>query len=152
MGRRSRRRQSAAATAAPARAGSARRERLGRDERPLPPWHPVPLVELSVLAGLILLAAGFFLRDGPLGRAMLICGLGLASLAGLDTALREHFSGYRSHSTLLAGLPAVATAGALLFAGAGPVIALAATAAVLALALVVLRRAFRARTGRTVRL
>lgn len=124
--------------------------RPGGDERPLAPWHPVPLVELCVLAGLIMLAAGFFLRDGPLGRALLICGLGLASLAGLDTALREHFSGFRSHSTLLAGLPAVATAAALFLAGAGPIVAVAGTAVVLALAIVLLRRAFRARTGRTV--
>ena len=103
-----------------------------------------------MLGGLVMLAAGFFLRERPVGRALLICGLGLASLAGLDTALREHFSGYRSHSTLLAGLPAVATAAALFVAGTGPIVALAGTAVVLALAFALLRRAFRARTGRTV--
>ena len=27
----------------------------------------------------------------------------LGSLGGLDTALREHFSGFRSHATVLAG-------------------------------------------------
>lgn len=30
-------------------------------------------------------------------------GLGLASLGGLELSIREHFSGYRSHTTLLAG-------------------------------------------------
>ena len=37
----------------------------------------------------------------------------LGSLGGLDTALREHFSGFRSHAVLLAALPAIgATAAA----------------------------------------
>ena len=35
--------------------------------------------------------------------------------ATLDTALREHFAGFRSHSTLLGGLPAVLVAGGLFF-------------------------------------
>ena len=38
---------------------------------------------------------------------MLLCGLVLCSLAGLDTAVREHWAGYRSHSTLLSGMLAV---------------------------------------------
>ena len=42
----------------------------------------------------------------------------LASLGGLDTALREHFSGFASHALLLAALPAVLAAGVLFFAGA----------------------------------
>ena len=28
------------------------------DERPKPPWHPVPLIELSVLVGLVLIVVG----------------------------------------------------------------------------------------------
>ena len=42
----------------------------------------------------------------------------LASLGGLDTALREHFAGFRSHTIILAGLPAVGVAAILYFAGA----------------------------------
>ena len=56
--------------------------------------------------------------DTDRGRLALLCGLVLASLGGLDTALREHFNGFRSHSSVLAGLPAVLVAGALFFGGA----------------------------------
>ncbi len=44
---------------------------------------------------------------------MLIAGLVLGSLAGLELAAREHFAGYRSHSSLLAACAAFAT-GALI--------------------------------------
>jgi hypothetical protein len=33
--------------------------------------------------------------------------MGLASFAGLEVAVREHFAGYKSHSTLLGGLAAL---------------------------------------------
>jgi hypothetical protein len=139
MGRRSRKRGGAVQTAAPAPA-SAR-----RPERPRAPWHPVPLVEMSVLTGLLLLVAGLLRLGKPGGGVLLVCGTALASIGGLDTALREHFSGFRSHAVLLAALPAVAVAGVLFFAKAPwvaiPVVALAVFAAVLLLA----RRAFRRR-------
>src|SRR5215217_89054 len=108
MGRRSRKRGNAvpapAAARAQGRAGpDAPRRRGGRpliEERPKPPWHPVPLVELSVLVGIVLLVLGFVTGvETDRGRLALLCGLALASLAGLDTALREHFGGFRSHST-----------------------------------------------------
>ena len=91
------------------------------DERPQAPWHPVPLVELSVFVGLVLIVVGFVVGIGSDGgRLALLCGLVLASLGGLDTALREHFAGFRSHSSVLAGLPAVLWRAALFF-GAGAV-------------------------------
>jgi hypothetical protein len=88
------------------------------DERPKAPWHPFPLVELCVLAGIVLLVLGLISADSDRGKAMLVSGMLLGSLGGLDTALREHFSGYRSHTTILAGLPGVALAAVLYFAGA----------------------------------
>jgi hypothetical protein len=117
------------------------------DARPKPPWHPVPLVELSVLAGIALIVIGLLNHDGTRGRIALVFGLALASLAGLDTAAREHFTGYRSHSTLLAGLPAVVTIVALAFAGAAPVVMVAAGAVVFGAAFALLRSAFKSRAG-----
>jgi hypothetical protein len=117
MGKRSRKRGDAVATPAPAPARPAVRWR-SPSERPRAPWHPFPLVELSVLVGLVLLVWGVFRYDDDGGKVMLVCGMALASLGGLETALREHFSGYASHALLLAALPAVLVAGVLFFTGA----------------------------------
>src|SRR6266550_1328338 len=106
MGRRSRARRAAQPTAG-ARAGgdeirAAPRPAPLSDERPKAPWHPFPLVELCVLVGLVLIVLGAITGlDTDRGRLALMCGLVLASLGGLDTALREHFNGYRSHTSVL---------------------------------------------------
>jgi hypothetical protein len=148
MGKRSRKRGGGIAPA-PAPADAPRRrdtQRASPGERPRAPWHPFPLVELSVLIGLVLLIIGLIRWDDDGGRVTLICGMALASLGGLDTALREHFGGFRSHALMLAALPAVLLAGVLFFAGA-PWVAIPLSAAVLfAAAYTGLRRAFRARS------
>jgi len=95
-------------------------EDLGRlsvtePERPKAPWHPFPLVELCVLAGIVLLVLGLINFDSRQGKTMLVVGLALGSLGGLDTAAREHFSGFKPHTTVLAGVPAVAVAAVLYF-------------------------------------
>jgi hypothetical protein len=95
-----------------------RRLSVTEPERPKPPWHPFPLVELLVLAGIVLLVLGFLNFDTDRGRAMLVSGMLLGSLGGLDTALREHFGGYRSHTMIVAGVLAVGFAAGLYFAGA----------------------------------
>jgi hypothetical protein len=77
---------------------------------------------------------------------MLVGGMLLASLGGLDTALREHFGGFRSHALLLAALPAVALAGILFFAGAPWIAIPIATAVALGAGFAALRRAFRRRS------
>src|SRR3954467_3699667 len=82
----------------------ARRARL--DEAPKAPWSPFPLVELCILFGLVLVVWGF-VGGGDRRGALLGCGFALVSLAALELSLREHFSGFRSHSTLLAGSAAV---------------------------------------------
>ena len=101
-----------------------------------------------MLVGIVLLVLGVIAGlDTDRGRLALLCGLVLASLGGLDTVLREHFSGFRSHSSVLAGLPAVLTAGALYFARA-PWIAVAAGAVIVFLAgSWAFRTAFRGRAG-----
>jgi FtsH-binding integral membrane protein len=139
MGRRSRQRVHSPPPAA------ARRE----PERPKAPWHPFPLVELCALVGIVLLILGLIDLDSERGRLFLITGMVLGSLAGLDTSLREHFSGFKSHSTVLAGIPAVITAAAVYFAQLPwPVVILGAIAA-FALSFTLLARAHRRATART---
>jgi hypothetical protein len=122
-----------------------RRARM--DEAPPAPWAPVPLVELCVLAGLVLIVAGV-LSDGSRSRLLLGCGIALAALAGLELSVREHFSGFRSHSTLLAAVVAILAATALLVLTALPQLLLLGIAiAVFGAVFVALRSAFRARAG-----
>jgi len=117
------------------------------DEAPPAPWAPVPLVELCVLAGLVLIVAGVT-SDGSRSRLLLGFGIALAALAGLELSVREHFTGFRSHSSLLAGAAAIAAVMPLFFLTALPQLLLLGIAvAVFAAAFLALRSAFRARTG-----
>jgi hypothetical protein len=87
----------------------ARAERGGRDDPRLPaPWGPFPLTELVVLLAIGLLIAAFLVR-GERGRTMLAAGLLLGSLGGLEVSIREHFAGYRSHTTIFAAAAGVLT-------------------------------------------
>jgi len=98
------------ATPAPARAATPR-PRPGRpslDERPPPLWAPLPLTELIILAGLVLMGWGFLQGVGQEGNVKIAAGLAVASIAGLELSVREHVTGFRSHTTLLAGAAAVA--------------------------------------------
>ncbi len=119
-------------------------ERPKAEERPPAPWGSFPLAELTILAGIIVLAIGIF------GQSPAAIGVGvvLAGLGGLEVSVREHFAGYRSHTTLLAGLVFVLVTG-LLFYAAGLILAicLAAGAAAFLAAFVALRHAFRRASG-----
>jgi hypothetical protein len=117
---------------------------VSADERPRAPWHPVPLAELCVLVALVLLVAGVIVGLGSdRGRLLLVTGLALGSLGGLDTAVREHWAGYAPHHMVLAGVPAVAAAAVLYFARAPWIAVVAVGAVVFAAALIPLRRAWR---------
>ena len=98
-----------------------------------------------MLIGLVLLVWGL-LRGGEDGAVMLVAGMTLASLAGLETALREHFSGHASHALLIAAVPAVLVAGVTWFVGGPPVLVIIAGGAVLLAGFVALRRSFRRRS------
>jgi hypothetical protein len=91
------------AAAAKASTGRSRPGRTSIDDRPPAPWGSFPLVELVVLLALILIVAGFIVR-GERGGTMIIGGFALGSLAGTELSIREHFGGFRSHTTLLAAV------------------------------------------------
>src|SRR5215218_1250866 len=78
--------------------------RTSFEDRPPAPWGSFPLVELVVLLGLILMVLGFFVVNGPRQGPMVVGGLVLASLGGLELIVREHFAGFRSHTTVLAAV------------------------------------------------
>jgi lysylphosphatidylglycerol synthetase-like protein (DUF2156 family) len=81
------------------------------DERPEAPWGKAPLAELAILAGIICLAVGI------LGSHTTVIGVGvaLAGIGGMEVAIREHFAGFRSHTTLLAGFVFVVVVGVLFY-------------------------------------
>jgi hypothetical protein len=131
----------------PVRTGRPASVRARLDEAPPAPWAPVPLVELCVLAGLVLIVVAL-VRGGDRAGLLLACGVALASLAGLELSIREHFAGYRSHTTVLAGAAAVLSAVPLFFfTGVPQPVLLVVAVLVFAAAYVLLRRAFRARSG-----
>ena len=132
---------------APVRAGRPASVRARLDEAPPAPWAPVPLVELCVLAGLVLIVVAL-VGGGERSGLLLACGVALASLAGLELSIREHFAGYRSHTTVLAGAATVLSLVPLLFFTDLPQpVLLVVAVVVFAAAFALLRRAFRARSG-----
>lgn len=84
-----------------------------RDEAPPAPWDPFPLTELVILAGIVLALLGLIVAAGARQLAMIGGGLALIALASSELAFREHFAGHRSHTTLLAAIPAVIVGSAL---------------------------------------
>ena len=129
-------------TRPPVRTGRPASVRARLDEAPPAPWAPVPLVELCVLVGLILLVLGALNLRSDRGKVMLVIGMALGSLGGLDTALREHLAGYRSHTTVIAALPAVTTAALLFFARAPWIVLILGAVAVFAVVFWWMRRVF----------
>jgi hypothetical protein len=99
-------------------------------------------MELSVLVALGL-GVGGFVVGGRRGGIMLACAAALGSLAGLEISIREHFAGYRSHTTVLAAAPAVVVAALLYFARAPWIAVLLGAGAVGAAAFAGLRRVYR---------
>jgi hypothetical protein len=145
--------QSDAAPAKEANLTARRRRAAALDERPPAPWGDIPLVELVVLAGIILLVAGFIV-GGSNGTAMIAAGAVLCSIAGLELSIREHLAGYRSHTFLLSGAVAVVVLAALYFLVPSlwlPVALAIALLGFLATA-ALLTRVFRRRSGRAFKL
>ena len=78
--------------------------RLGREgERPAGPFGGLPVSEVAILLGIIGAGFGFLNGGGP----ALVVGLVVCALGVCEITAREHFAGYRSHTALLAAIPAV---------------------------------------------
>jgi hypothetical protein len=82
---------------------------LSLGERPQAPWHPVPVSELLILIGAIATAIGAskLNKQDTAGAATLVAGVVAVLIGTVEFSLREHRSGYRSHTVLLALLPTV---------------------------------------------
>lgn len=114
------------------------------DERPPAPWGSFPLQELTVLIALVVLGVGLF-SGNPVAIAV---GVVLGCLAGLELSLREHFAGYRSHTTLIAGTGFVLTVAVLYYAaGLILIVCLGSGAVVFLASFMALRRAFQRASG-----
>lgn len=117
------------------------------DERPRPPWGGFPLSELVILVGIVLIVWGAV--GGEEGTEWLLAGLVIASLGGGELALREHLAGYRSHSSVLAGVSAliVVTVVALVLGPVAVGVLLVVGVAVFGASLYALRELFKRRSG-----
>lgn len=162
MGRRSRKRGGVAAGAvAPARPPAVERaERVAaapaapraatyksrKEEAPQPAWAPFPLTELAILISIILLALGFLTHDATRG-VLLGGGFLLVTLSAGELAVREHYAGYRSHSSLLAGICAILAAVPVWLAPVPQELVLAVGLLVFLAGLYGFRRAFMRRSG-----
>jgi hypothetical protein len=123
------------------------RQAAAADQRPPAPWGSFPLVELVVGVGLVLLVGGLVL-GGARGGTMIAVGLALGALGGLELSIREHFAGYRSHTTLLAGAVGLAVLIALaLVSSIWLPLALAIALGAFSVAAWAFARAFRRRSG-----
>lgn len=97
-----------------------------------------------MLAGIVMLVIGL------VGGSPTALGVGvvLAGLGGLEVSVREHFAGYRSHTTLLAGTVFVLVVGGLFYlSGLILAICLGVGAAAFLATFIALRRAFQRASG-----
>ena len=86
--------------------------------------------------------------DVPRGQLLIATGVALAGLAGLELSIREHFGGFRSHTSLLAAGGGLVTMIALNYvAKVAPPIAIAGGAAAGLACAYLLVRVFRAKSG-----
>jgi hypothetical protein len=73
-------------------------------ERPPGPFGPVPVSEIAIFVGGLATLIGLVSAATP----ALVTGVIVCTLGVVEVTAREHLSGYRSHATLLAAVPAVA--------------------------------------------
>jgi hypothetical protein len=90
-----------ASTRAPAPRRPSRLEVRDGVPRPDAVWAPFPLTEIGMAVGLVLFLVGF-VGSAP---AVFVAGVGVLVVVVCELCLREHLSGFRSHSILLGLLP-----------------------------------------------
>src|SRR4051794_15154226 len=156
MGKRSRKRGAtiappSTADAEPVRAraagvGGPKSRRARMDDAPKAAWSPFPLTELVILLALVMLVLGF-VSSGDRRGVFIGIGLVLASLGGGELALREHFAGFRSHTSLLAGLSGFLVGALTVAIGVPRLATLIAALVVAVVTFPLLRRAFMRRSG-----
>ena len=86
------------------RSGGGWRDPLSVGERPQAPWHPLPLSELLILVGALSTVFGLDrLQHGGIsnGGPALFAGIAAVLIGTVEVTLREHLSGYRSHTLIL---------------------------------------------------
>jgi hypothetical protein len=123
--------RSPAATASPLKAYG---------EPPPNPFGGVPVAEIAILAGAIGFVVGL-INGSPV---VTLVGIAVCALGVLEFTVREHFSGYRSHTALLAAFPAVIIEAALILVirPKNPALVLLPVVPIYAVAFVFLRRRF----------
>jgi hypothetical protein len=72
-------------------------------ERPQAPWHPLPLSELLIFVGIVAMVVGLVRNEAS--HAALLVGVVAVAIGTLEFTAREHLSGYKPHTTLLAFVP-----------------------------------------------
>jgi hypothetical protein len=70
----------------------------------------IPVSEVAIVIGAVGIVIGAVTKAGP----ALLAGVIVVTLAVAEFSIREHFSGYRSHTVLLAAIPAVGLAAILI--------------------------------------
>jgi hypothetical protein len=114
------------------------------DGRPPAPWGSAPLAELVIFGGIVALIYGIASQQ-PTAIGV---GVALAGLGGMEVAIREHFAGYRSHTTMLAGAVFVFTVGGFYYlAHQILAVCLAIGAVAFAIVFFLARRAFQRASG-----
>lgn len=116
----------------------------------MPLWGSFPLSEIVIAIGLVMFLVGFLFVPSPGNRVVVGVGLVLGALAGAEVAIREHFAGYRSHTSLLAGGAGVGSVALVLVIGKTSIplwVGVAIGFAVGGLAAWALVRAFRRASG-----
>ena len=73
-------------------------------ERPRSPFGGLPVAEIAIFIGVVVLVIGVIDH----ATVALIGGVVICLFGVVEVTTREHFSGYRSHTVLLAAIPAVA--------------------------------------------